>query len=260
VRRLTEWLKKRGVDPWLDEESLIAGQDWAASIRRAVKSSHLVLICLSSRSIYKEGFIQREIRYALDTAEEKPEGNIYVVPVRLEPCDLPERVARFHWVDLYKPDGHGKLLKALLQRRKELGLLIPLKESPQLAASLKSIDGLLARLWYLASMTGPGLDRRGSPHVGHSDMMEAGLVQDYHRQAFWEWLSLSLEDQYQDLRSFIALAEDPKEIVSYLEHVGMRQLIPRGVKAVETQLFIGDFVLLLQMVSTERWATQDQPD
>jgi hypothetical protein len=39
--------------------------------------------------VTKEGYVQREIRRAIEVAEEKPEGTIFIVPVKLEECDVP---------------------------------------------------------------------------------------------------------------------------------------------------------------------------
>ena len=49
----------------------------------------------------------------LDTADEKPDGAIFLIPARLEECNVPDRISRFQWVDLYKPDGYSKLINSL---------------------------------------------------------------------------------------------------------------------------------------------------
>ena len=116
VRDLYRCLSKDGFEPWLDEEDLIPGQEWEPEIRKAVRESDVVLVCLSERSASKEGFIQKEIRFALDRADEEPEGTIYVIPVRLEECEIPERLAQWQWVNIYEETGYTKLLRALRLR------------------------------------------------------------------------------------------------------------------------------------------------
>src|SRR5437879_6382848 len=76
VRKIYRRLRLDGVDPWLDEEKLVAGQEWAEEISRAVRKSDVVIVCLSHNSVTKEGFVQKEIKHALDAAQEKPEGTI----------------------------------------------------------------------------------------------------------------------------------------------------------------------------------------
>jgi hypothetical protein len=108
---------------WLDAEDLIAGQDWQLEIPKAVRQSDVVLVCLSVNSINKAGYVQKEIKYALDVADEKPEGAIYLIPLRLEDCIVPKRLGKPHWVDYFKEDGFAKLLKALSFQAEKLGVI-----------------------------------------------------------------------------------------------------------------------------------------
>ena len=80
VRRLYQRLQSDGVDPWLDEEGIKAGQDWELEIRKAVRASDVVAVCLSGSSISKSGYVQREIKQALDIADEQPEGATFIIP------------------------------------------------------------------------------------------------------------------------------------------------------------------------------------
>jgi hypothetical protein len=112
VRALYQRLRASGFEPWLDEEDLLPGQDWDREIGRALRGAQLVLVCLSQRS-QKRGYLQKEIRRALDVAEEQPEGTIFLIPVRLEDCEVPERLRTWQWVDLYDEHGYSKLEAAL---------------------------------------------------------------------------------------------------------------------------------------------------
>lgn len=113
VRQLYSRLKDDGCSPWLDEEDLIAGQDWEYEIRKAVRGSHVVIACLSQKSVTKTGFVQKEIRYALSVADEQPEGTIYIIPLRLEACTVPDALRKWHWIDYFQEGGHSKLLRAM---------------------------------------------------------------------------------------------------------------------------------------------------
>ena len=116
VRKLYRQLLGDGFTPWLDEEDLLPGQDWLREITRVVRASDVVIVCVSSRAVQKQGFIQKEIRMALDVADEMPEGSIYLVPVKLEACDMPSRLTRWHWVELFKQHGYERLQRALALR------------------------------------------------------------------------------------------------------------------------------------------------
>jgi len=125
VRRLSKLLADGGAEPWLDEEQLIAGQDWRREIPTAVEQSDVVLVCLSRDAASREGYLRDEISFALTVAERRPEGEIFLIPLLLEPCEVPGRLARWHWVSLAEPQGLGRLLRALRARAAELGAVAP---------------------------------------------------------------------------------------------------------------------------------------
>jgi len=113
VRRLYRKLVEDGFRPWLDEEDLLPGQHWEREIPIAVKNSDVVIACLSRQSATKTGYVQKEIKFALDVADEQPEGTIFLIPLRLEQCEVPQRLSRLHWVDLFEATGYDKLVRAL---------------------------------------------------------------------------------------------------------------------------------------------------
>lgn len=120
VRDLYARLVELGAEVWFDEERLIPGQDWNAEIQVAVSQSDLVIVCLSPKAVNKVGYVQKEIRYALDCADEQPEGAIYIVPVKLQECDVPVRLKRWQWLNLYEPGGLDRLARTLYARAAEL--------------------------------------------------------------------------------------------------------------------------------------------
>jgi TIR domain len=112
VRELYYRLRDAGIKPWFDEEDLSPGQPWQEVIREAVQAARIVVVCLSKKSVDKAGFVQEEIKYALDVADEKSATH-YIVPARLEPCEIPARLQQLQWVDLFDPRGFDRLLSAL---------------------------------------------------------------------------------------------------------------------------------------------------
>jgi formylglycine-generating enzyme required for sulfatase activity len=113
IRKLYLRLRAEGFDPWVDEEKLLPGQDWQLEISKAVRASGVVIVCLSRRAVNKAGYIQKEIKFALDIADEQPEGKIFLIPVKLEECVIPERLSRWQWVNLFEKSGYVKLMHAL---------------------------------------------------------------------------------------------------------------------------------------------------
>jgi hypothetical protein len=113
IRELFHKLRQEGLVPWFDEESLLPGEDWALAIRHAVRSADCIVVCLSRASTTSAGYVHREIKEALDVADEQPEGAIFVIPARLEECDVPDGLRHLHWVDLFAEGGYQRLLRAL---------------------------------------------------------------------------------------------------------------------------------------------------
>jgi TIR domain/Clp amino terminal domain, pathogenicity island component len=111
IRELFHKLRQDGLVPWFDEENLLPGEDWDLAIRRAVRSADSVAVCLSRASTTSAGYVHREIKEALDVADEQPEGTIFIIPVRLEECDVPDRLRHLHWVDLFAEEGYRRLLR-----------------------------------------------------------------------------------------------------------------------------------------------------
>lgn len=113
VRRLYRRLVRDGADVWLDQERLLPGQDWAYEIKKAIRQSDVVIACISRQFNKQGGYRHEELRIALEEADAKDTGAIFIVPARLEPCDLPEPLRRWQRVDLFAADGYKQLLDAL---------------------------------------------------------------------------------------------------------------------------------------------------
>ena len=66
--------------------------------------------------------VQRELQLALDVLKEQLEHDIYVVPVRLEECNVPGSLQAYQWVDYFDEAAWLKLRAGItyaLQRRAE---------------------------------------------------------------------------------------------------------------------------------------------
>jgi|GEM_PF-1098484 len=140
VRGLYARLTQDGVDVWFDKAKLLPGQDWELEIRKAVREADVVVVCLS-KQFNQAGFRQKEVRLALDTAMEKPEGEIFIIPARLEECDNLESLRKWHWVDLFEDDGYGMLMQALRVRANKIGATLQIKKNwlPKISSPSSSV-------------------------------------------------------------------------------------------------------------------------
>lgn len=120
VREIFDALKLEDwIDPWLDKVKIRPGEDWQLVIETAVDEADVAILCFSNQSVSKEGFVQREIRYVYDIALEKPEGTIFLIPLRLDDCEIPRKLRYLHWVDYFggeKATAYSDLLDALKVR------------------------------------------------------------------------------------------------------------------------------------------------
>lgn len=129
VRELYERLiREKWIAPWLAEERLLPGQDWDFEIGNAVESSDVVVVCFSKKSVSQEGYIQKEMKFVLDVALEKPLGSIFIIPIRLEDCEVPRTLRKWQCVDYFplelRDKSYRKLLDSLLFKKVNQGDII----------------------------------------------------------------------------------------------------------------------------------------
>ena len=113
VEELYQELSDAGFEPWMAKKDIVAGEEWASCIREAIDDSDFFLVCLSTNSFKKRGWVQREMKQALDLWQDKLEDDIYLIPVRLEECKAPKSLRKFQWVNLFEEDGWSRLVKAI---------------------------------------------------------------------------------------------------------------------------------------------------
>ena len=116
VTKLYYGLQQAGFEPWMDKEKLLPGQNWPRAIERAIDLSDFFIGCFSPRSAIKRGHFQSELRYALDLGTRVPLDDVFLVPLRLQECEVPRHIAkRTQYVDLF-PDwdrGLHRLIKMM---------------------------------------------------------------------------------------------------------------------------------------------------
>jgi hypothetical protein len=151
VESLYQQLSDAGFRPWMDTKDIFAGEKWQRSIQHALQQSQFFLACLSVTSVTKRSYLRREFREALEKRQEMLDSDIYLIPVRLEECEIPEELREHQGVDLFAEDGWTRLVKALqagMERRGEgiphhpglvrgtqLGLSSPRQDTTQVPAA-----------------------------------------------------------------------------------------------------------------------------
>ena len=136
VLDLYDHLQQQGYTPWLDKKDLIPGQNWKEEIPKAIRASDIVIACLSARSVNKRGYVQQEFKLALMEYAQRPPGTIYFIPLKLDPCEMPDlqqaeygvSLRDLHWLDYWEEDGFEQLVRAIEFQRGKLGLTEPQSE------------------------------------------------------------------------------------------------------------------------------------
>jgi hypothetical protein len=124
VLKLRNDLIAAGEEVWWDQD-ILPGQDWELAIQQALKDSYSILICLSKKALSRvESGIYPEARDAIETYRRYKPGSIFLIPVRLDRCDIPpikidatQNLDNLQYVDLFpaskRADGLTRLIEAI---------------------------------------------------------------------------------------------------------------------------------------------------
>ena len=131
AKKLYQAFEESGFRPWLDKKRLMPGQNWPRAIETAIHTSDFFVACFSRRAISKRGRFHSELRYALFCAAKVPLDEIFLIPLRLDDCQVPNRVSKqIQYLDLF-PDwtaGLSRLIAVIKaqdesRKRKRLALV-----------------------------------------------------------------------------------------------------------------------------------------
>ena len=113
---LAKDLKAAGLDIWLDQLDIPTGARWDDEIQKALDQSGIFLIILSPESIQSQN-VKDELGYAIDAGK-------HILPVVIEPCNVPFRLRRFQYVDFTNksyPDSLAEIQHLLTNTNKFVG-------------------------------------------------------------------------------------------------------------------------------------------
>jgi hypothetical protein len=107
VKKLATDLKNAGANVWLDQLDIIPGDAWDIAIENALNEAHGVLAIISDTFIKSEN-VMDEVSYAISQDKR-------IIPLLIENCPLPFRLARLQQVDFTRDYDSALeyLLKAL---------------------------------------------------------------------------------------------------------------------------------------------------
>jgi len=116
-------LNELGVLAWIDFRNLQPGQNWRLIINKTIKECDFFIALLSKNSVTKRGYVQKELKIALNILDEIPDSNVFIIPVRLDECIITEeKLKEIQWVDLFHSYNYGikKIRNALSLTNEQL--------------------------------------------------------------------------------------------------------------------------------------------
>jgi hypothetical protein len=119
AEQLFNYLAYHNFIPWLDKKSLLPGQNWDYEIKKALREAHYIILLLSENSVQKRGYVQREFKMVLTFCEEKLDDDIYLVPVKINECNVPVSLSKYQWINFNDDNALFNVVTGLNVQRKK---------------------------------------------------------------------------------------------------------------------------------------------
>jgi hypothetical protein len=113
VRRVRDDLAEYGVPVWLDEAEIQIGDSLSDKIAEGMKKSRFIAVFLSPRSV-EAPWVRKELEMAMNAEIKRDE--VIVLPLVIEPCDLPPFLAGKLYGDFTREETYREMLEKLLRR------------------------------------------------------------------------------------------------------------------------------------------------
>lgn len=116
VDRLREEFISRHIETWMDIYNITPGARWELAIRRAIKEADFFIACFSSSYYHRDGtWMNKELHTAIEKLQQLHIGSTWFIPVKLEPCEIPEgfdigsgaTLQKLQYVELYQDWNAG---------------------------------------------------------------------------------------------------------------------------------------------------------
>lgn len=121
AKRLYKELNQlNGLKVWFDKEALLPGMKWKPAIRKAIRETDFFIAMLSKETVSKKGYRHKELREAMKIRDEFPEDQVFLIPARINECEMPvEDLRDLTYADLFPDWKEGvEILKKALGFKK----------------------------------------------------------------------------------------------------------------------------------------------
>jgi len=115
VHRIYEDLDKDWIDVWFDEKKIQPGSSISFETAKGIRDSDYFILIFSSKSVNTTGSVNAEIREAIKQTRDKLEGDTYIIPVRLDECEVSFlKLEDLQSVDLFPEDKWNEGINKIL--------------------------------------------------------------------------------------------------------------------------------------------------
>ncbi|GEM_PF-3049388 len=116
AKKLHRYLSEHRINVWFDKNNLLPGQDWKLEIETAINKSNYFILLLSKNSVSKKGFVQKEVKIALDILDYFPEKSVFIIPIRITNCAVNNsRFQKIQWIDLFPRKHYAEGINKILE-------------------------------------------------------------------------------------------------------------------------------------------------
>jgi hypothetical protein len=147
VRSIISALRAADVPVWTDKTKLSPGEDWQLTIRKAIQRNSLAFLAVFSTNSQarSKSYQHEELNLAVEQFRLHPPGRVWLIPVRLDDCQLPEyqlgagrTLASLQRADLFGDDANDEMIRLVTAVLRVLGE--GLVDSASIKASITQAD------------------------------------------------------------------------------------------------------------------------
>lgn len=144
VRNLSDRLKQRNLHVWVDEAELNIGESLVGKIFTAIDTADYVAAILSRNSV-SSNWVTSELHFAM--TQEIGGRRVKVLPILIEPCEIPKFLADKLYADFTKPENYEqeflKLLNAIQPSQSDNRPHSLVKQAEQMEKMRKRLETII---------------------------------------------------------------------------------------------------------------------
>lgn len=114
AKQLYDRLKKAGLNPWLDSESIRGGDSCYNVLKEKIENSDYFVV-LQSKALEKLGvsYVNKEIHIAKQRQQEFRQSDSFIIPIQIEECTTRRELKGLQTIDFRRDDKTHELISVI---------------------------------------------------------------------------------------------------------------------------------------------------